>query len=417
MRILIIYITLIVTAGLSAPILVEAGEIYDLEIQIGEREKEIQDLQEKAQEYKGVINQSQEEAKTLSNAVVNFNNQIDEVENSITIKQTEISALTLNIRRVGLEIQAKEESIKRTKQYISALLREVYAGDDRGIVELILKYDNFSEFFNQVEYRNLLQEDLKIRLEEIVGLKLKLEADKKDLDAKKEELTELKRGLEDKNAILSYQKEQKQGLLRDTRNTEWRYKNLLKETEDREFNIRQEIFELEEQLRRTLDPSSIPRAAPGVLAWPTEGLLTQEYGCLETKFARGAYPACNGGAGGFHNAIDIASGLGTPIVAARNGTVRAINNSPFAYGKWVAIEHDNGLVTVYTHLSLRSVTAGQNIKRGELVGYMGKTGFTTGPHIHFMVYVPNTFSTKPSKYTYGGILPIGLPLNPLDYLP
>jgi len=392
-----------------------AGEIDDLKIQIGEREKEIQDLQEKAQEYKGVINQSQEEAKTLSGAVVNFNNQIDEVENSITIKQTEISALTLNIRRVELETQAKEESIKRTKQYISALLREVYAGDDRGIVELILKYDNFSEFFNQVEYRNLLQEDLKIRLEEIVALKLKLEADKKDLDTKKEELTELKDGLEDKNAILSYQKEQKQNLLSDTRNTEWRYKNLLHETEDRELEIRREIFELEDQLRRTLDPSLVPAALAGVLSWPAEGLLTQGYGCLASRFARRAYPSCDGGSGGFHNGADIAAALGTTIKAARDGVVVARDNSPYAYGRWVAIEHDNGLVTIYTHLSLQSVIVGQSVSRGALVGYMGSSGFSTGSHTHFMVYAPGTFSTKLSKLA--GILPIGATLNPLDYLP
>jgi len=411
----ILILTTSIFAGLPSMVLATEGEIDDLKIQIGEREKEIQDLQEKAQEYKGVINQSLEEAKTLSNAVVNFNNQIGEVENSITIKQTEISALTLNIRRVGLEIQAKEESIKRTKQYISALLREVYAGDDRGIVELILKYDNFSEFFNQVEYRNLLQEDLKIRLEEVVRLKLKLEADKVDLDAKKEELTELKRGLEDKNAILSYQKEQKQGLLRDTRNTEWRYKNLLHETEDRELEIRREIFELEDQLRRTLDPSLVPAALAGVLSWPAEGLLTQGYGCLTSSFARRAYPACDEGSGGFHNGVDVAAVLGTTIKAARDGIVVARNNSPYAYGKWIAIEHDNGLVTIYTHLSLQSVNVGQSVSMGELVGYMGSSGFSTGSHTHFMVYAPGTFSTKPSRLA--GILPIGATLNPLDYLP
>ena len=147
-----------------------------------------------------------------------------------------------------------------------------------------------------------------------------------------------------------------------------------------------------------------------------EGIISQSFGCIETKFARRAYPACNDGLGGFHNGLDVAAPLGTIVRAARDGKVIAIENSPYAYGNWVAIEHDNGLITAYPHMSdIIPVKIGDVLKRGDVVGYMDTTGFSTGSHLHFMVYAPNTFTTKPSKLA--GILPVGVTLNPFDYLP
>ena len=100
---------------------------------------------------------------------------------------------------------------------------------------------------------------------------------------------------------------------------------------------------------------------------------------------------------------------------AKKGIVVASENSPYAYGKWIAIEHDNGLITMYAHLSVKAVSVGQTIDGGEVVGYMGSTGYSTGSHLHFVVYAPQTFTTKPSKLA--GILPIGATLNPFNYLP
>ena len=81
---------------------------------------------------------------------------------------------------------------------------------------------------------------------------------------------------------------------------------------------------------------------------------------------------------------------------------------------WAAVEHDNGLVTVYAHVSVRSVIVGQQVNRGDTIGNMGSTGLSTGSHIHFMVYAPKTFTVKESKIS--GTLPIGATLNPADYL-
>jgi len=401
--------SLLIFILLSIALPVFAGEIDDLKSEIDERAKEIQELKQKEGEYQVAVGHAHEQADTLEEVVTDFNRQIRGVENDIYIKHREIASTNLKIRQKELEILTHEATIERTKDYIAATLREIYENDGEQVSELIFKYENFSEFFNQVEYRHLLQEELKIQLEEIRKLKQRVVGDREVLGNQRDESEKLKDDLEARNIILDSQRDQKKNLLTQTRNEEWRYKELLKDTRGKQEAIQREIFELEDKLRQVIDAASIPVPRPGVLEWPAEGILSQGYGC--TAFARTspAYPTC------FHNGIDIAAKYGTIVVATRAGRVVAIETAPYAYGKWIAIEHDNGLITMYAHLSLQSVAVGREVDEGEVIGYMGSTGYSTGSHLHFTVYTANSFSTKPSKIA--GTLPIGASINPFDYLP
>ena len=394
---------------MSIALPVFAGEIDDLKNQIDERGREIQELKAKVGEYTEAVGYAHEQAETLKEVVTDFTQQIRSVENDIYIKQKEITSTNLKIRQKELEIEAHAATIERTKNYIAATLREVYKNDNEQVSELIFKYENFSEFFNQVEYRHLLQEELKSQLEEIRNQKKQIEGERANLDGHRVELVELKSGLETQNSILDFERDKKQNLLVETRNEEWRYKALLKDTRAKQEAIQREIFELEDKLRQAIDAASIPAPRAGVILWPAEGNLTQGYGC--TKFAKtsAAYPIC------FHNGIDIGAKYGTMIRAARDGKVVAVQNAPYAYGKWIAIEHDNGLTSMYAHLSVQKVDVGQEVTKGDIIGYMGSTGYSTGSHLHFTVYSTNSFSTKPSEIA--GTLPIGATINPFDYLP
>ena len=283
-------------------------------------------------------------------------------------------------------------------------------------MELLFKYDTFSTFYNQVQARRSLNDAVKLKLDELKQLKEDLEKAQVKLTEDQDGLRAEQSTLRGQRIVLDNQKITQQQLLSQTRNQESEYQKLIASIEEKEQAINREIFELEEQLRLALDPSSVPRSFSGLFMWPAEGLLTQGYGCIKTTFARKSYPLCDEGTGGFHNGVDVAASLGTPIRAAGDGVVRAMGSSPYAYGYWLAVEHSNGLVTAYTHMSsARPVSVGQTVSRGQQVGYMNTTGYSTGPHIHFMVYAPNTFTVKPS--TISGTLPIGATLNPFNYLP
>ena len=112
--------------------------------------------------------------------------------------------------------------------------------------------------------------------------------------------------------------------------------------------------------------------------------ITQRFG--DTDFARsGAYN------GKGHNGLDFRASVGTPIKSSLSGeVVSAIDNENVygcGYGRWVMIRHDNGLNTLYAHLSVISVSEGQLVQTGQIIGYSGQTGYATGPHLHFGLFV------------------------------
>ncbi|OJH35073.1 M23 family metallopeptidase [Cystobacter ferrugineus] len=86
---------------------------------------------------------------------------------------------------------------------------------------------------------------------------------------------------------------------------------------------------------------------------------------------------------GYHTGDDYAARTGTPVVAVRSGRIAWSNGSGRAYGNWIGLQADNGRVYVYCHLSVRAVNARTQVKAGQVLGRVGKTGRTTGPHLHF----------------------------------
>ena len=146
---------------------------------------------------------------------------------------------------------------------------------------------------------------------------------------------------------------------------------------------------------------------------PTQGVETQPFGC--TNF--GLEPSTNACAGGFHSGIDLADPEGTPVRAAADGIAYPLPDYQY-YGNHVLLQHMGGLSTVYGHLVRINVAWGQRVKRGELIGWVGSTGNSTGPHLHFEVRFGGV-PVDPAPYLTGAPaepfpLPAGWPGMPAD---
>jgi len=129
--------------------------------------------------------------------------------------------------------------------------------------------------------------------------------------------------------------------------------------------------------------------APGVLAWPVGGALTSPYGWR-------IHPIF--GDRRLHTGIDLRGSTGEPIHAAANGTV-ILAGTWGGYGRTVVVDHGGGLSTLYAHASRIAASEGEEVLAGEVVAYVGCTGFCTGPHLHFEVRE------------------VGSPVDPMLYLP
>jgi murein DD-endopeptidase MepM/ murein hydrolase activator NlpD len=134
--------------------------------------------------------------------------------------------------------------------------------------------------------------------------------------------------------------------------------------------------------------------------WPVEGQVTASFGERIDPF---------NGEGAFHSGVDISSAYGSPVVAPADGVV-TFSDLLGGYGRAIMIDHGNGISTRYGHLSGFAVTAGQHVHRGDVIGYIGTSGRSTGPHLHYEVRINDT-PVNPYKYlrmtvaTSGGFVP------------
>lgn len=127
----------------------------------------------------------------------------------------------------------------------------------------------------------------------------------------------------------------------------------------------------------------------GPSLWPVIGPITSSFGQRED-------PILGAGEGEFHKGVDISAPKGTPIHAAAAGTIE-MSSFGNGYGREVVIDHGNGVKTVYGHMSGFAVAAGQQVTRGQVIGYVGASGRSTGYHCHYEVRIHNT-AVNPHKY-------------------
>ena len=129
------------------------------------------------------------------------------------------------------------------------------------------------------------------------------------------------------------------------------------------------------------------RMAEAPNLWPVEGRITGSFGERQDPF---------NGEGAFHRGIDISIGFGTRVLAPADGVVTFVGQES-GYGRLIQIEHAQGISTRYGHLSAFAVSEGQHVTRGQVIGYVGMSGRSTGPHLHYEVWVHDS-PVNPYKY-------------------
>jgi murein DD-endopeptidase MepM/ murein hydrolase activator NlpD len=393
--------------GLLLPIISRAVLIDDLKQQIQQKEDEIKKLEEQAAAYRKELESAQSQKNTLKNQISTIESRVAKLKNDISITTARIGNASLKIEEITLDIGEKENEINKRKDSLANMLQTLYEYDQESLMELILMRASFSDFLTQVHYLETVQKNVQEDLAAFMDLKKQLEGQKTAAEQQRSELYTLNNQLLGQKQIIDQEKQEKNYLLIQTKGQEKQYQSLLDDTLKKQAEIQQQIYELEDKLSLAYDPNSLPKSRSGVLIWPLGGVLTQGYGY--TAYSKKLYK------GGFHNGIDISSSYGEPIRAALGGKVLAIGScGRYAYGKWIAVKHENALTTLYGHLSAYGAyKVGDAVKSGDIIGYEGNTGYSTGPHLHFGVYVTETFRVESMWY---GLLPIGAHLDPMKYL-
>ncbi len=400
-------------------------ELEKLQAQIAERNAALTNIDAEIKKYESALTEVGAEKDTLQKAINQLELERKKVEADISYTQNQISAADLTINKLTLEIGDTEESIQNSRDAIAAVLRQLNTIDDESMIELLLRQDNLATFWNEVASLETVKDSIADRADMLRSLKESLES-KRSLSANERALlASLNDQYNDQKSILVDNKAEKATLLQQTKSEEKNYQTLLEEKKTARDTLLAEVSNIEAQIKFILDPNTIPTKGTAVFRWPLDNpYITQYFGY--TKFAlSGAYN------GSKHNGVDMGTPVGTKIYAPLTGTVRNIGNTDlvpgcYSWGKWVLIDHPNGLSSMFAHLSQISVAPGQQVTTGQIIGYSGNTGYSTGPHLHYTVYVSDgvnvqQFNQYKSVTSCGAALSpfaaIEAYLNPMDYLP
>jgi len=377
-------------------------EIKDLNNDIADKKESLDKLQAKQQVYQREIKDAQAKKSSLENQLSILNNRLAEAELSIEEVKLNIDQINLEIKKTDLEIRSKEEKVNKEKEQLALALKLLYQQGDKTALEIILSYDNFSEYIDQIKYLTDINSGITDSLEELRKNQEQLVQDKLGLEAKREGLSKFYDDLENKQNALSAEQGSKNYLLTQTQSSEKEYQRLLALAKKEQEAAANDIVRMEKAVRERLARMEGNQLEEGSkdstgMIWPVPQNNITAY------FHDPDYPYRNIFE---HPAVDIRAKQGTQVQAADYGYVARVKYDGSTSYAYIMIVHDNGLATVYGHISKAYVQENEYVSQGQAIALSGATPgtpgagpLTTGPHLHFEVRLN------------------GIPVNPLEYLP
>lgn len=384
----LVLIALVGYISYATPSFADDEEIDELKDQIEDRNDRLKDIEKEIAQHQADLQKVGAEKNTLQKAINQLEIERKKVQADISYTQNKIGATDLEINKLTIEIGDTEASIDLNKKAVARTLQALREIDDDAMIEILLQYDNLSDFWLKIDELEQVNRSIKREVDTLVSQKLLLGEQYVSNTEKKADLEDLKAQYSDQNTVLTGNANEKNKLLTSTKNQEAEYQRMLKEKEAAREQILKEIRDFESKIQFILDPNSVPSKGTAVFNWPLANIqITQLFG--GTEFAKQNASVYGGRA--YHPGIDFAAPRGTKIFAPLAGTVRATGDTDavagcYSWGKWTLIDHANGLSTLYAHQSVISVTPGQQVATGDVIGYTGNTGYSTGPHLHFTVY-------------------------------
>jgi murein DD-endopeptidase MepM/ murein hydrolase activator NlpD len=365
---------------------------------VNELKQQRDDIQNRMDELNRLVEEKKNESINLENQIAIFDAKIEQLQLQIQDTEYEINEKQNRVDILTDEISRQQRMLEYQKAILDESIQMLYEQREQNTVMILLSSQNFSDFVKQITYVEAVKEQVRNTITEINKIKSNLESQRMQLNAEMDELEDLKVRKEEEQGALQSQKDAKDLLLEKTKGEEEEFQKQLSEAVAEEEQVTAEIDRLIEEARKKLE-TEYPNLGGG------DGFGYPLAGINRISVVGGDYMDPYYGFGFVHTGIDLYANQGTPIYAAANGIVVVAHDSGGGGLSYVAIQHGNGYLTKYLHMTEIFVSNGQYVSRGEAIGLSGGSPgtrgagyFTTGPHLHFEIDDANGYSVNPHLF-------------------
>ena len=350
------------------------SSVYAIE-NIEDYEQKQEELFEKEEDLQDELDETQDDIKEENTTLEKYKAQINKIEKEIDKLNNDVTKYNKEILEKEKEIAKIQKKIDEDYVVLGARLKSLYMSGDNEFLNVLLGCDDLESFFDKASVVKVISDhDNKL----ISGLNdniKKVEDDKAILVSNKEKVEKSKNELEKKSKKLDdlVIKTDKQ-LAKLEHKAELTQKEI-EENSEQQQKLSDELAKWhKEYVENNGGNAGNVMVGMNGYMWPTPQcpIITSYWG--DGRGHKGWDFACNG------------SAYGKPIVAVQDGTVviaNKIDSWGSGWGYYIMIDHGNGYSTLYAHCSVVAVYAGQKLKQGETIGYIGNTGNSFGPHLHF----------------------------------
>ena len=346
----------------------------------------IDEAEDKADELEQQKESAEAEKEKLISQLNGIIDDMNETQEKLTVKEEEINAAEQELVQAKINENNQYESMKKRIKFM-------YEGGNTQFLEVLLQSQSIGDLLNKAEYVSQLSSydrDMLTKFQNTV----------KEVEEKEAALQEEYTELNDLQDQLAEQQDQVQTLI-DSK--EAQIADIQDEIKANEATLEKLKKEAEEAKRLREEQAAAAAAGSGGSSYtpPSGGNVVSGNGyfthpCPGMTYQSSYFGEIREFEVGGHKGNDYAAPVGTPTYAAAAGTVLIAGWSNSA-GNWVVINHGNGLVTKYMHHSSLCVSTGQYVEKGQQIGYVGSTGQSTGPHLHFQVEL-NNVPVSPDSY-------------------
>lgn len=353
-------------------------------------QQQLEELEKKNKEYQKILEKTKSDIKEKEEYTEALVNKIDILDNKIAVIHQTIVELNNNINEKQTELDKANDEMQQEIDTLCTRLRTIYMAGNATDLEIILGAKDFSDFIDKVQllrtlsnYDKKLIDSIKVKLAEITEQKESLEKDRSRVQEQEDELKEdeeeLNKLVEENEKVLSALYKASDAAQKKIDNAELKSEEIEKQI----IEYYQKLAESVSLSNGNINPDDIAKSG---FTWPCPGFYYLSSLWNENRVTYN------------HGAIDIAGAgiMGKAVIAADDGTViGAFNGCKHnwgksascgcggGYGNYVMIEHGNGKMTVYGHFTIGVVEIGDTVKKGQTIGFVGSTGNSTGPHLHF----------------------------------